>query len=192
MSLSRKPMPPRKQPLRAKKRLAGTSLSEGAQPLRKSPLKRTGFAPQPPEVKLAANRVPKPRRARSIPPPIRALVLVRADYCCDLCGCPIEDGCRWECHHRKLRAQGGLDEVDNLIALHHKCHRRVHENRDGRSYSDGFLVPRAQDPAAWPVLRWRGTGRQQWVSPDLNRWLPSEPCARQIELGATPIERKAA
>lgn len=61
----------------------------------------------PPVIRLRPNR----RR-----PPIgdlRAAVLARAGHCCDMCGGPLPS--RWECHHRRLRSQGG--RVGQLIAL---------------------------------------------------------------------------
>lgn len=60
---------------------------------------------------------------------------------CEFCGGALPDN--WAAHHRKLRSQGGKDDLDNVVALHHECHNlatnSVHLNPE-QSYKDGFMV----------------------------------------------------
>jgi HNH endonuclease len=85
----------------------------------------------------------------------RALVWERCRGRCEHCGKPLS-ALDYECHHRKLRAQGGDWSVTNLLALHYSCHNAafagaVH-NTPVRSYDLGYLVRGAFDPAEMPVL----------------------------------------
>lgn len=123
-----------------------------------------------------ASRV-RPRSLRPTPPKLRlgskstierALrmsVYDRAGGCCDRCGraVPKDD---WECHHRKLRSQGGQDSMFNLVCLCHEDHARIHRAVQW-SYENGWLVRSFDDPALVPVRR--GLGREfptpdGWVS----------------------------
>lgn len=84
----------------------------------------------------------------------RELVWERSGGRCEKCGLALGD--IWECHHRKLRSQGGDDSVCNLLALHGDCHNAgspgsVH-SRPGLSYGAGYLVRRYLDPRDVPVL----------------------------------------
>lgn len=71
---------------------------------------------------------------------------------CWWCGGPL--GLGFAVHHRKLRSQGGNDEVTNLVALHHPCHNlgshAVHLNV-ARAVERGFIVPSWGDPATTPL-----------------------------------------
>lgn len=81
-----------------------------------------------------------------------ALMLRQAGYCW-WCLAPLGDG--FAVHHRRLRKQGGTDDLSNLLALHHGCHnlstRSVHLD-PRRAYDTGFLVHSWDDPASTPVL----------------------------------------
>lgn len=87
---------------------------------------------------------------------LRRMVLLRCGGRCERCGRAL--GEYWECHHRKLRSQGGPDDVRNLIALHPDCHNpgspgSVHHSpRIARQ--GGYMVPGWADPAVEPLLLW--------------------------------------
>lgn len=96
---------------------------------------------------------------------------------------------RWECHHRRLKSQGGRDERANLLALHDTCHGRAHGNRTWAKEC-GYIVHKGHDPETRPV--WRH-GRY-WQLPTPDGWVP---CAPPADVpgpdGPTPLtERKAA
>ena len=82
----------------------------------------------------------------------REQVFARSKGYCEKCGLPLQEG--WALHHRKLRKHGGLDEVGNLLALHHECHnlggRSVHM-RPKDAYESGHLVKSFDDPKVTPV-----------------------------------------
>lgn len=82
---------------------------------------------------------------------LRQAVFDRDHYCVK-CGKPLREPVA--VHHRKLRGQGGRDEITNLIALCSPCHNiapgSVHQN-PRTSYASGWMVPSWADPAEWPV-----------------------------------------
>lgn len=85
---------------------------------------------------------------------LRACVFERAQGRCERCGYALP--AEWECHHRKLRSQGGRDVLSNLIALHMRCHNAgetgsVHHS-PGVAYQLGYLVKSWQQPHEVPVL----------------------------------------
>jgi HNH endonuclease len=96
---------------------------------------------------------------------LRTLVWDRARGRCDMCGQGLARN-RWECHHRKLRSQGGPDEPHNLIALHARCHEQAHRNRDW-ARAHGYIVHPSADPATTPV--WRHG--QRWQLPVAGQWV---------------------
>ena len=77
-------------------------------------------------------------------------VLARANGYCEFCGFSGE----LILHHRKLRSQGGKDEVCNLVAIHNKCHnmgtKSIH-NRPKDAQVKGFIVPSWADPRTYPI-----------------------------------------
>ena len=83
---------------------------------------------------------------------LRARVIER-DTRCRVCGLgmfyPVV-------HHRQLRSQGGADSMENLIALHAKCHHDVHMNPEW-SYEHGWLVHSWDDPGEIQI----GTQRKE-------------------------------
>jgi hypothetical protein len=119
----------------------------------------------------------KPLRRRltrdPMDPDLRRSIVDRAGYACDLCRRPLSPD-RWECHHRQLRAQLGPDSLSNLIALHDRCHRWVH-NHPTWSYTRGFLVPSHHDPLIWRVYRWRAV----WMAPGAE-WVLAPPHPDQL------------
>ena len=79
---------------------------------------------------------------------IRDAVWNRCRGYCEKCGKGLPyDG--WALHHRKLRSQGGKDEISNFLALHHKCHNlgtnSVHLNPT-EAIEKGYIVPSWAEP----------------------------------------------
>lgn len=85
------------------------------------------------------------------------LQVFERDRNCVKCGKYLHDSVA--VHHRKLRKQGGKDDITNLVALCSTCHNiapdSVHQNPQ-RSYDTGMLVPSFGDPAAWPLHLYDG------------------------------------
>lgn len=83
---------------------------------------------------------------------IAEAVLERAGNYCEACG---KVGSDFALHHRKLRSQGGEDAIENLIAVHHKCHNMgtdsIHLNPK-RAIENGWIVPSWADPATYPLV----------------------------------------
>ena len=49
-------------------------------------------------------------------------------------------------HHRQLRSQGGAHDLDNCLAICHRCHSFIHAY-PARSYECGWLVRSVDSPA---------------------------------------------
>jgi hypothetical protein len=78
-------------------------------------------------------------------------VLARANGYCEACGLP---GNNFALHHRRLRSQGGLDQVCNLIAVHHECHNMSTNSihlRPSVAKIKGWIVPSWANPADYPL-----------------------------------------
>ena len=82
---------------------------------------------------------------------IAEAVLNRAGNYCEKCG---NSGYDFALHHRRLKSQGGKDEVCNLMAVHHKCHNMgtdaIHMN-PAKSIEMGWIVPSWAQPAEYPL-----------------------------------------
>jgi hypothetical protein len=82
----------------------------------------------------------------------RKALYERCKGMCEFCGGVLSEN--WAAHHRKLRSQGGKDDLDNVVALHHECHNlgtnSVHLNPQ-KSYDDGFMVRSWADPKTTPL-----------------------------------------
>ena len=64
-------------------------------------------------------------------PAIAAYVQKRANGHCQLCGSPApfkdkNDDPYLECHHIVWLSKGGIDSIDNCVALCPNCHRKMH------------------------------------------------------------------
>ena len=83
---------------------------------------------------------------------LRLVLMDRARDRCEFCGRMFTGapGMGTEIHHRKLRSQGGADDLDNLVLVHTLCHHRAHHYPE-QSYEWGWLVRSHDDPAAVPV-----------------------------------------
>jgi hypothetical protein len=79
----------------------------------------------------------------------RAQVYDRCGGYCDCCGSSLLVS-EMHVHHRRLRSQGGSNDVSNLLALHDRCHASVHQN-PRLSYEMGWLVPSWADPLEYPL-----------------------------------------
>jgi hypothetical protein len=99
---------------------------------------------------------------------LRPLTWERAGGRCDMCGLPLPE--IWECHHRRLKSQGGKNELPNLLALDYRCHAYAHEHRTWARIR-GYIVHRPDMPALRPVLRHQRT----WELPTDTEWIPSTP-----------------
>ena len=78
-------------------------------------------------------------------------VIARANGYCEVCGLVMYQP---NLHHRKLRSQGGKDEVANLIAVHSYCHaissKSIHQNPKN-SMVKGYIVPGYATPSEYPL-----------------------------------------
>lgn len=101
-------------------------------------------------------------------PATRALIYTRANQCCELCGKYAYGG---SIHHRRPRGMGGDKRPETRAASNGVllcgsgttgCHHLVERNR-AKSYDEGLLLRRHQDPSETPVLLERG-----WVRLDDN------------------------
>ena len=73
-------------------------------------------------------------------PTIAAYVKKRAHGCCQLCGLPApfvdQSGEPYlECHHIDWLSNGGMDSIDNCVALCPNCHRKMHMLNDPNDIS---------------------------------------------------------
>lgn len=91
-------------------------------------------APRTREPKRLATRV------HVIADAIKQRVFTRDNWTCQWC---LQPGGALDAHHRLRRSQGGKDEYDNLVSVHRKCHRQIHEHPQ-EARRRGFLVRRAQ------------------------------------------------
>jgi hypothetical protein len=148
--MKRSPMPRSTKPLARR-----AELNHGSQLERKAPIRQQSA---------------KKRATRRTWEQFRRDVYDRAQGICDRCASWIPWGEGYECHHRRLRSQGGRDEMSNLLALHKfPCHAFVHDNR-AWARKNGFIVHRPDVPAKRPVYR----HLRSWELPT-ETWTPSAP-----------------
>lgn len=83
---------------------------------------------------------------------LREAVISRCQNYCEMCGNALTN--TFALHHRKLKSRGGKDTLDNLIALHHKCHNlgteSVHLNIK-MATERGYIVPSYATPSDYPL-----------------------------------------
>lgn len=135
--------------------------------MKRTELKR--FTPLTPNVPLARSNIGRnagPKLSASKPrntgpsPALVTQVLIRDEYACCLCGGAAhgQRGVDFSIHHRKLRSQGGLNDLPNLITL---CgsgttghHGWAHHNRKAAE-ADGWIVRSGFDPASVAIDHWQ-------------------------------------
>lgn len=110
----------------------------------------------------------------------RHLLACRSGQRCECCGKPIRRGERSSMHHRLPRGMGGsklpgTHGLDRLLLVHGDgtsgCHWWLEEAVRGAAYDLGLLVPRGQDPAAWPLVL--ASGRRVLLDPGAPLYLPA-------------------
>lgn len=101
-----------------------TALKRGATPLKRGKLTRgTSKLSRTTSLRKVGKRG---RANRSELDRVRASVLKRARNRCERCGLPSDIVGALHLHHRLRRSQGGAHEAENLAALCHECHAKVH------------------------------------------------------------------
>lgn len=65
------------------------------------------------------------QKVRAIPESEKRQAFMRDDQLCQWC---LQPGGGLDPHHRIRRSQGGPDKAWNLISVHRKCHRYIHEH----------------------------------------------------------------
>jgi 5-methylcytosine-specific restriction endonuclease McrA len=78
---------------------------------------------------------PGKRNTATIPPAIRRKVLARDRHCCRAPGCGHTKFL--EVHHIRSRADGGGNDLENLITLCSACHRLGHEKPEVMAHLAG-------------------------------------------------------
>lgn len=142
--------------------------------MKRSPLRRRSplrSHRQPPFIALPRR---KAREGARLYAELRRAVHAREGGRCASCGTatPLAEG---ECHHRKLRSQGGPDTAWNCVWLCQSCHRAAHM-APVLAARDGWIVPSWADEHSWPCKR-----GGEWLQPSPDGWLPSRPPAVQAE-----------
>lgn len=98
--------------------------------------------------KRRTDRRKSPKRSR-LPVELEAALQARAGHRCELCGLALAG--RYQRHHRKLRSQGGLDHIANLVLLHPNCHNAAHQNPEW-ARKHGWIVSARGNPTTVPIL----------------------------------------
>lgn len=90
--------------------------------------------------KVIAPKVPK--RSATFTPALKQEVRERDGFRCQACGAT---GVPLHVHHRKLRSQGGTEQMENLVSVCDECHRFIHDNV-AWSKERGFILSSWVDP----------------------------------------------
>lgn len=104
-----------------------TPLPRSRLPLRRTPLRQRA-KPKPPSVLHPNKRVPVSAREWQS---LKMALFRRSGGFCEawkgneMCCAPIT-WYSFEPHHKKSRAHGGQDTLQNLLAVCHGCHQRIH------------------------------------------------------------------
>ena len=114
----------------------------------------------------------------AVPAKLRAMVIERAEFCCDRCSRPLI-GQMYSLQHRRARGAGGRSGAHtpaNLVALCGSatspgCHSRVENERRQEAYEQGFAIRgEARRPEDVPIFR----HLRSWVIPGDGVWIPAE------------------
>jgi hypothetical protein len=93
----------------------------------------------------------KPAKAVRLDATLERLLQDRAAGRCECCGHALRGRCQR--HHRKLKSQGGLNDVTNLVVICANCHNTIHLNPQW-STEHGWIVPAHQHPARVKLTLW--------------------------------------
>ena len=78
--------------------------------------------------RIGLSRLGKKGRARrEAMEEMRPLIWGRCRGICEVCSEPLPR-VSWDPHHVLPSGRGGTDEIHNLIAVHRRCHRWIHEH----------------------------------------------------------------
>jgi len=104
----------------------------------------------------------KAATSTTLPDAIEAQLQARAGGHCELCGRRLSRAQRR--HHRWTRAQGGVDDIRNVVLVHFNCHNAIHANPQW-SYSNGWLIDAPHRRfASRPLLLHAGTATERKVT----------------------------
>lgn len=134
---------------------------------RRKPLRRSGKGLQPSAPKPRPKRRPVPKRGRvdqAEYADLRRTVFDRAGGRCERCGTDLVKLGAFEAHHRKLRSQGGRDEVENLACLCPGCHHDQVHAHPAYARAEGWIVRQGSTPGQVAVVLW--DGRTVRLDPD--------------------------
>lgn len=93
------------------------------------------------------------KKKNRIPQDVAETVKERSQYFCE--AMIPEAGCNGQgqhLHHRRMRSQGGVHTVQNLVHICESCHSYIHHH-PAISYTKGWLVKSTRDPDHEPFLR---------------------------------------
>ena len=76
----------------------------------------------------------------------------------------------YQAHHRKLRSQGGQDDLDTLVCVCAPCHLVTIHGHPAQAREHGWIVPSHANPATSPIHRFDG----RWYLPG-DAWRPTTP-----------------
>lgn len=106
-----------------------------------------------------------PKATRTEITKTRAIVAIRDQGRCVICGCSVVDIPAAQ-HHRRPKGSGGsalLEMPSNKITVcghgnTYACHGRAHKNQGGESWINGWLIYKltAVHPSEVPLLTYRG------------------------------------
>lgn len=116
--MKRSPMPSRKTPMKR------------GGPLARTPLKRGGPVKARTSKRVKADEIPV-----EFPADVRAAILRRAQYRCEVCRCASVD----QIHHILRRSQGGRGTFENGLACCNADHSRIHGN-PAWAFEMGYLL----------------------------------------------------
>jgi hypothetical protein len=84
---------------------------------------------------------------------LREQLFERSRGYCEKCGWPIGPDSNWAMHHRVLQSR--VDDIRNIVALHHECHNlgttSVHL-RPEQAMKEGFIVRQPRNTSPYDVI----------------------------------------
>lgn len=135
--------------------------------MKRTPLKRTQMKTERKPLRPVSKT--KRRRKEQAKGPsmgeLRELLYFRCGGHCEHCG-RIFHIDQMEAHHRKKRSQGGLDRIENLVALCVHCHVPWAHGSPFESIKYGFTVLRDEDPGYVKIQVWAYTMAPVYLTAD--------------------------